>query len=61
MTDAARLSRMLWHARELIDMYADIVEAEIGKPEKSSRKLIAEIDEYRAEHGWSPHGFGGEE
>lgn len=59
--DAARLSRMLFEARELIDMFADIVEQGGRRPDTWSRRVRAEIDAYRAERGWSPDGFGGEE
>lgn len=60
LTNAARLSRLLFDAREQIDMWADVVEARSRRPATDARKVVAEIDAYRAEHGWSPHGFGGE-
>ena len=60
MNQNARLSKMLFDARENLDMWADVVEAKSGQPAKQVRDLIAEIDLYRAEAGWSPHGFGGE-
>ncbi len=60
-SDAARLSRLLWYARETADMYADIVEARTSKNDSSSRELRDEIDLYREEQGWSPNGFGGED
>lgn len=63
MTDtytAADLSRLLWGARETAEMFADIVEARTGKRDESSRRLVEEIDAYRAHRGWSPHGFGHE-
>jgi hypothetical protein len=60
MSDAARLSRLLFSARESIEMWADVVESRTGKRDEYNRRLVAEIDEYRAEQGWSPHGFGGE-
>jgi hypothetical protein len=59
MTDA-ELSRLLFEARELIDMYGDVVEAKAGVPDEWSRQVRDQLDAYRAERGWSPHGFGGE-
>jgi hypothetical protein len=59
-TEAARLSRLLFEAREQIDMWADVVESRTGQSAEYVRRVVAEIDAYRAEHGWSPHGFGGE-
>jgi len=61
MTDAPKLSRLLFQAREAIDMFGDIVEARTGKKDNYSRALRDEIDLYREEQGWSPHGFGGED
>jgi hypothetical protein len=62
ITDAARLSRLLFEAREQIDMWGDVVEARSGQ--HSARRypdqVRDEIDAYRAEQGWSPNGFGGE-
>lgn len=58
-TDAARLSRILFSAREEISMWADVIESRYG-PADSERGLVAEIDAYREERGWSPRGFGGE-
>lgn len=60
MSEAARLSRLLFEARELIDMFGDVVEGRTGKDDTWSRRVRDEIDAYRAERGWSPHGFGGE-
>lgn len=59
--DAAKLSRMLFEARELVDMYADTIERESGRPMTQARRLVGEIDAYRAGRGWSPTGFGGEQ
>lgn len=41
-------------------MFADVVEARAGRRDEWSRRVVAELDAYRAERGWSPHGFGGE-
>lgn len=60
MSENARLSKMLFEAREAIEMYADVVEAQAGRPDPWLRGLTAKIDAYRAEHGWTPDGFGGE-
>lgn len=61
-TEAARLSKLLFTARELIDMYADMMVS--SQPQLQAhvypRAIRDEIDEYRAEKGWSPNGFGGE-
>jgi hypothetical protein len=55
--ETERLSRMLFCAREEISMWADVVER-FGETADVQRRLIAEIDEYRAEQGWPAHGFG---
>jgi hypothetical protein len=59
--EAALLSRLLFQARERDSMFIDIVEGRTDKIDVAGRKLRDEIDAYRAEHGWSPHGFGGEQ
>jgi hypothetical protein len=46
--EARQLSRILFEAREQLEMWADV------------RKLIREVDEFRAAQGWSPDGFGDE-
>jgi hypothetical protein len=60
-SENARISRLLFCAREEIEMWADVVESRSGEIAESQRRTIREIDEYRAERGWSPHGFGGEQ
>jgi hypothetical protein len=50
----------MFEAREQVEMWADVVEARSGRPAEYPRRLVAAIDAYRAERGWSPHGFGGE-
>jgi hypothetical protein len=60
MDEDARLSRLLFVAREEIEMWADYVRAKTGQDPESTRRVLAEIDAYRAERGWNPHGFGGE-
>lgn len=62
-TDAARLSLLLWEARELIDMFADTMEARepLLAAHVYPREIRDKIDAYREEQGWSPNGFGGEE
>lgn len=57
---SAELSRLLFEARESIDMWADVIESRAGQPAAHERALVARLDEYRARQGWSPHGFGGE-
>lgn len=57
---AARLSRLLFEARERIDMHIATVEQATGQTDTWGRRLCDEIDAYRAEQGWSQHGFGGE-
>lgn len=56
----AELSRLLFAAREEIEMWADVVEARTGKQATHTREVLAQLDTYRAERGWSPDGFGGE-
>lgn len=64
----ARLSRLLWESREAAEMLADVVEHRAAAAGLTAnlrlddvlRRLITDIDEYRAEQGWSPDGFGGE-
>jgi transcriptional regulator with XRE-family HTH domain len=58
--DAVRLSRLLFEARESLQMWADSVESRSGQPDHYTRALVRQIDEFRAERGWSPQGFGGE-
>jgi 5-methylcytosine-specific restriction endonuclease McrBC regulatory subunit McrC len=58
--EAARLSKMLFEARELIDMFGDVTELQSGQNDTWARRVRDELDEYRAERGWSPHGFGNE-
>lgn len=58
--DAARLSRLLFEARESLEMWADVVEARTSRADEYTRGLVARIDGYRAGRGWSPHGLGGE-
>jgi hypothetical protein len=60
ITDNARLSRLLFAAREQIAMWAEVVEKRAGRPATDVRQVLDEIDAYRAERGWSAHGFGGE-
>jgi hypothetical protein len=58
----ARLSRLLFEAREIVDMYKDIVEARGGSNSEDNylARLRDDIDAYRTERGWSPDGFGNE-
>jgi len=58
--DDALLSRLLFDARERIEMQIDSVERRSGRPDLHGRTLVAEIDSYRIGHGWNPDGFGGE-
>jgi hypothetical protein len=60
ITEAARLSKLLFDAREQIDMWATVVANRTGLRENGAARLRDEIDAYRAERGWSPNGFGGE-
>lgn len=55
------LSKLLFEAREEIEMWADVVEARTGKSASQTRDVLARLDQYRAERGWSPHGFGYED
>lgn len=58
--EAKLLSRLLFESRERVDMAGDVVEAQTGKRDEWARRLVAEIDAYRASRGWSPDGFGRE-
>jgi hypothetical protein len=58
--DVRLLSRLLFESRERVEMARDMVESRTGQTDEWARRLVAEIDEYRAARGWSPHGFGGE-
>lgn len=60
VAEKRRLSELLWDARETAEMYADTVEHRTGAVDHHDRDLVARIDAYRAEQGWSPDGFGGE-
>jgi hypothetical protein len=66
VSEAKRLSKLLWEARELCDMYGDIVnltpKVTLWKMDGPNypHRVRDEIDAYRAEKGWSPNGFGGE-
>lgn len=57
----AELSKLLFLSRESIEMFADIVESQSSKVAAHQRKLVNDIDDYRIEQGWNPHGFGGED
>lgn len=62
MNEAQRLSRLLWDAREQLEMHADMMVARYGEASASfTRQILLEVDAYRAEQGWSPNGFGHEE
>lgn len=56
----AGLSRMTFEAREEIDMWGDVVQSRSGRTDLQLRRLRDQIDAFRAEQGWSPHGFGHE-
>jgi len=57
MPDDARLSKLLWDAREIAEMFRDI----LNRRTAYVQQVLDEIDRYRAERGWNPHGFGGED
>lgn len=59
--DARLLSRLLFESRERIEMHRDMVENRSGQRDEWARRLVEEIDVYRASRGWSTHGYGGEE
>lgn len=56
--DAATVSRLLFQAREVIEMTCVLSEARIGRGDRFLRRLLTEIDAFRAAQGWSPHGYG---
>lgn len=61
MTSAAELSKLLFEAREIAAMYGDVVEASWPGGGDYCYAVRDRLDAYRAERGWSPHGFGGEQ
>jgi hypothetical protein len=61
MSEDAMMSRMLFEAREHLEMWFDVVKARTGREDTHLKGLIDRIDTYRREQGWSPHGFGGED
>lgn len=60
MTEAQRLSRLLFEAREALDMFADVMRSRTGQEPADLLRTRDELDAYRAEQGWNPDGFGGE-
>lgn len=56
---AQELSKLLFEARESLDMWADVVRAQY-KDDPYLRDLIARIDAYRAAQGWRSNGYGNE-
>ena len=60
MSENARLSKLLFEAREAVDMLSDITQARTGRTDDWLLGLRDRIDAYRGERGWSPDGFGGE-
>lgn len=52
----------MFEAREIVDMYKDVVHGRGGSDSENNylAKVRDEIDAYRAERGWSEHGFGNE-
>lgn len=60
MTEAEDHSKLLWDARESLNMFADMVEGSTGRIADRERDLIRQIDEFRTANGWNPNGFGGE-
>ncbi len=58
--EAQRLSKMLFEAREEIEMWAEVVEIRTGRRAASTCRVLERIDGFRQEQGWSRHGFGGE-
>lgn len=58
--EARELSRLLWDARELIDMFGDITAAKIGERDPGVDDTRDKIDAFRARYGWDAGGFGSE-
>lgn len=61
MKNSAELSKLLFEARELVEMFADVTERRTGREDGWSRRVVIEIDSYRAGRGWASDGFGGED
>jgi hypothetical protein len=59
--EAQLLSKLLFEAREQIDMWGDVVAIRTGVQDNYTRGLRDRIDAYRADKGWSAGGFGGEQ
>ncbi len=58
--DAQQLSRMLFDARELIEMFGEAMSSRGITYSEWLDRVVKEIDDFRAAQGWSPNGFGGE-
>lgn len=58
--DARQLSKLLFEAREAIDMLADMCESRAKVADTYDRDLVRRIDAYRFERGWNPDGYGNE-
>lgn len=56
----AELSRMMFSAREYLDMYGDMMRTWGVDPTTGPHRIRDEIDAYRVSRGWNPDGFGGE-
>lgn len=56
----AEVSKLLFEARELIDMYGDVVARATGCRAAHVDDVRDRLDAYRAARGWSRNGFGGE-
>jgi hypothetical protein len=56
----AELSKLLFEARDSLEMWAAVVEGRTGRTDVYTRGLVAKIDRYRATRGWPATGFGAE-
>jgi GntR family transcriptional regulator len=56
--DPVAVSRLLFEARELVEMFADVIKGGTGKDDVWCRRIVTEIDLFRARQGWSPDGYG---
>lgn len=57
----AEVSKLMFEAKESLEMWNDVVNAKMGRDDPYTKGLIDRIVEYRKTQGWSPNGFGGED
>lgn len=58
--DRRDLSRLLYDAWDLLDMYGDLINDRTGGRDPHIDRTRDELAAYRATRGWSSNGYGGE-